>query len=87
MPYRRQGAEGSGTACQDIKPAEALVERRPHPVDAVEIAQVEWHQRGLAAGPADLVVELFEGALRACDQDHLRALGCEAPRHRRADAA
>ena len=47
--------------------------RAAEPVDALEILQVERHERGGAAGCLDLVVELFEPADGARDRDDMGA--------------
>src|SRR5437667_7626347 len=87
MAERRKGAELSGIADQNVEPAVALVKRRGQFVDLDEIAQVERHQRGAAAGGADPVIGLFEATDRARGQHKLGALAGEAFRHRGADAA
>ena len=45
----------------------AVMQRSPKPGDAVEIGEVERHQRGAAAVLADLVVEFLQPAL--CPRD------------------
>jgi hypothetical protein len=58
-----------------------------HAVDGIEVGEVERHQRRRATGRLDGVVELFQAADGARHGDDVRALGREASRHRRADAA
>src|SRR3546814_14163764 len=82
-----QRPEDAGVADQDVELAEALVHRGAEAVEAVEVAQVVRDQDGLlAAGGADGVVELFQRAHRARDEQELRALRGEPPGARGADA-
>src|SRR6516164_3438982 len=64
-----------------------LVKRCAEAREAVEVGEAEWHQRGGPAVLPDLVVELFEAALRACHRDDVRALLCKRACGRIADAA
>src|SRR5437868_1194007 len=59
MAERRGGTGDAGVAYQNIELAMTFIERGTKPGDAVEISEVEWHQRGAAAILTDLVVELF----------------------------
>ena len=79
--------EHAGIADQHVEPAVALVERQRQPVDAVEVLQVERHQRRRAAGGLDRVVELLQPADGARDRDHMGAGLRQRERERRADAA
>ena len=60
-------------ATSDVEPAEALVQRKPEPVDALVVLEVERHQGGGAARALDRVVELLEPADGAGDSDDMRA--------------
>src|SRR6202023_1059899 len=76
-----------GFPAQAVKSAVALVERRGEFVDLDEVAQVERHQGGAAAGGADPVIGLLEPADRAPGQYEMGAFLCKALRHRGAEAA
>ena len=65
----------------------ALVDGGRELVDLDEVPQVERHQRGAAAGGADLVVDLFEPAGRARRQYQMCTLAGEALGDGGADAA
>src|SRR4029450_9113363 len=65
----------------------ALMQRRAEPGDAVKVGEVERHQGRAAAVLSDLVVELFETALRSRNRHHMRAGLGERARGRVADAA
>jgi len=56
-------------------------------VEAVELAQIERHQRRLAAGGADRVVELIEAALGARQGNDMGTLRRQALGHGGTDAA
>ena len=86
MGDRAHGAEQSGVADNDVEPAEALIEGGAELVDLVHIGQIQRRQGGLAAGCADCVVDLFQPALGAGDQDDMGALGGNALGHGRPDA-
>ena len=73
MAERRGGAGDAGIADENVELAVALMQRRAEPRDAVEIGEVERHQRGAAAVFPDLVVELLQAALRARDGHDMRA--------------
>ena len=84
------GEEGPATPAlptQDVELAVALVQRRAEPGDAVEIGEVERHQRGAAAVFTDLVVELFEAALGSRHRHDVRAVPGKRARGGIADAA
>ena len=49
MAERGERPENAGIADQDVEPAEALVQRKPEPVDALVVLEVERDQRGGAA--------------------------------------
>ena len=87
MAERRGGAGDAGIADEDVEPAVALVQRGAEPGDAVEIGEVERHQRCAAAVFADLVVEFFQAALRARDRNDVRAGPGQRARRGIADAA
>src|ERR1700694_4604952 len=87
MPERRGGAGDAGIADEDVELAVALVQRRAKPGDAVEVGEVERHQGRAAALFPNLVVELFEAALRSCDRNHMRAGLGQRARGRITDAA
>ena len=87
MAERRGGAGDAGIADENVELAVALVQRRAEPGDAVEIGEVERHQRGAAAVLADLVVELFQPALRPRDRHDMRAGFGQRARGGIADAA
>src|SRR4051812_7443940 len=73
MAERRGGAGDAGIADENVDLAVALMQRRAQPRDAVEIGEIERHQRSAAAALADLVVELLKAALRARDGHDMRA--------------
>src|SRR5579863_408518 len=87
MAERRKRTELRRVADENVEPAIALVDRRGQLVDLDEVAQVEGHQRGAAAGGADLVVDFLKSAWRACRQHQMRALAGKALGDGRADAA
>ena len=87
MAERRERPENAGIADQDVEPAEALVQRKPEPVDALVVLEVERHQRGGAAERLDRVVELLEPADGAGDGDDVGAGLRQRERGRIADAA
>ena len=87
MAERRKRAELAGIADQDVEPTVALVKCRGELVNLDEVAQVERHQGGAAAGSADPVVGLLEPADRAPGQYEMSAFACEPLRHRGADPA
>ena len=87
MAERRGGAGDAGIADENVELAVALMQRSPEPGDAVEIGEVERHQRGAAAVLADLVVEFFQAALRARDGNDVRAGAGERARGGIADTA
>ncbi len=87
MAERRGGAGDAGIADQNIELAVALMQRRAEPGDAVEIGEIERHQRRAAAVLADLVVEFFQPALGARDRDDMRAGFGQRARGGIADAA
>ena len=87
MAERRGGAGDAGIADENVDLAVALMQRRAEPGDAVEIGEVERHQRGAAAVLADLVVEFFQAALRARDGNDMRACAGERACGGVADAA
>ncbi len=74
-------AEHCGVADEDVEPAEALVDAAAELVDELAVAQVERHQRCLAAELADLVVDLLQPADGARGEDDMRALAGEAQGH------
>src|SRR5579864_6245566 len=78
MPKRRERAELGCIADEDVEVPVTLVDRRGELVDLDEVAQVERHQRGAAAGGANLVVDLFETTWGARRQDQVRSLAGEA---------
>ena len=84
---RRQHAELRGIADQHVQPAVALGQHAAQPVDRRAVAQIERHQRRLAAPGAHPVVDLLEAARRPRHQDQMRAFGGEALGERRAEAA
>ena len=81
------GPEQAGIRHHRIELAEALVERGAEPRDAVEVFQVERHERGGRAGFLDLVVELFQAADRARQRHDMRAGLRQRERGRKADPA
>src|SRR6266849_1073047 len=87
MPERRGRTGDAGIADENIELAVTFVQRRSKPGNAVEIGQVKRHQRGAAAVLADLVVELFEPALRPRHRNDMRAGFCQRTRRGTADAA
>ena len=87
MAERRGRTGDAGIADKNVELAVALVQRRAEPGDAVVIGEVERHQRGAAAVFADLVVELFQPALRPRHRHHMRAGLCQRARGGIADAA
>src|ERR1700733_5514132 len=87
MAERRGGAGDAGIADEDIELAVTFMQRRAEPGDAVEIGEVERHQSGAAAVLADLVIELFEAALRPRHRDNMRAGLGQRARGGIADAA
>ena len=81
------GVLGPMSPLGHVEPAMALMQRRTQPGDAVGIGEIERHQRGAAASLADLVVELFQPALRARHSHDMRAALGERNRGGVADAA
>ena len=87
MAERRGRAGDAGIADENVELAVALVQRSAEPGHAVEIGEVERHQRGAAALFADLVVEFFQPALRARHRHDMRAGLGQRERGGIADAA
>ena len=87
MSERRGGAGDTGIADENVEPAVAFVQRRAEPGDAVEIGEIERHQRRRAAVLADFVVELFEPGLRPRHRHDMRAGLRQRARGGIADAA
>src|SRR5713226_9497311 len=87
MPERRGGTGDAGIADENVELAMTLMQRRAKPGDAVEVGEVERHQGRAAAVFSDLVVELFETALRSGNRNHMRAGLGKRARGRIADAA
>src|SRR5258706_16079403 len=87
MPERRGRAGGAGIADENVELGVALMQRSAKARDAVEIYQVERHQRGASAVLSDFVIQLFKAALGACHRDDMRAGLCQRPRSGIADAA
>ncbi|MGY3459547.1 hypothetical protein ACVWW5_004997 [Bradyrhizobium sp. LM3.4] len=87
MTDRRGRAEHAGIADEDVELAVAFVQAGAEPRDAVGIGEVERHQRCAAAVIADLVVELFQPALRARHSHDMRAGPRERLGRGEADAA
>ena len=87
MTERRGGAGDAGIADEDVELAVTLMQRSAKPRDAVGVGEVERHQRGAAAVFPDLVVELFQPALRTCHRHDMRAGFCQRARGGIADAA
>src|SRR5688572_15000384 len=87
MGQRRHFAENARVADQDVELAPALVDGTAEAINGVEIREVDRDERSGAAKGANLVVELFEGALRAGEGDHMRAGSGEGERGGAADAA
>ena len=73
MAERRQRPEDARVGHQDVELPPPLVESRAEPVDAVEILEIARHEGRLAAKAPDLVIELFERALRPGQRDHVGA--------------
>src|SRR3954463_1659024 len=73
MAELRSRARHAGIADEDVELAAALMQRRAKPRNAVGVGEAERHQRGAAAVFADLVVELFQPALRARHRHDVRA--------------
>ena len=73
MAERRGRTGDAGIANENIELAMTFMQRRAEPRDALEIGEVERHQRGAAAVLADLVIELFEAALGPRHGDDVRA--------------
>ena len=72
MAERRKGAEFGRVADEDVEPPVTLVERRRQLVDLDELAQIDRHQSGAAAGGMDPVVDFFEAARGARRQYDMR---------------
>src|ERR1700730_10488930 len=87
MTERRGGTGDAGIADEDVELAMAFMECCAKPGEAVEVGEVERHQRGAAAVFADLVVELFKPALGPRHRHDVRALPGERARGGIADAA
>ena len=72
MAQRRGRTADAGIADENVELAVALMQRRAEPRDALEIGEVERHQRGAAATFTDLVVEFLEAALRSRHRHDMR---------------
>jgi hypothetical protein len=83
----RERPEDAGVADQDVELLPALIDRGPERVDLVEPFEVQGEERGAAASPADLVVQLLQRAGGAPDQDQVRTLLCVGESDSPADAA
>ncbi len=83
---RRQRAQYARARDENVELAPALKQRRSDLVDLVAAAQIERKQGGLAAGGADLVVELFQPPDRPRRDHHVRTLFGQGQRHGAADA-
>src|SRR5260370_21343760 len=87
MPERRGGTGDAGIADENVELAMTLMQRRAKPGDAVEVGEVERHERRAAAVFSDLVVELFETPLCSRHRNHMRAGFRQRARGGIADAA
>ena len=87
MPDRCDGAQHTRIGDENVEPLPALIERRAEPVQRVEIFQVAGDEGGFLAELADLVVELFQRALRARKRHNMGALTGQLERHGATDAA
>ena len=87
MAERRGRAGHAGIADENVELAVTLMQRRAQAGDAFEIGEIERHQRRTAADFADLVVELFEAALRPRHGNDMRAGFGQRDRGGIADAA
>ena len=65
--------ENAGIANHNVDLAVTLMQCGAEARDAVEVAEVERHQRGLSPGRIDVVVEFLKSADGAGDRDHMRA--------------
>ena len=79
----RELAEDARIADEDVELAPALVDRRAEPVEGIEILEVEGTSVAAAPSAPDLVVELFERALRAGERNDVGAGLRRAPAPRR----
>src|ERR1700692_978844 len=87
MAERRGGPGDAGIADENVELAMTFTQPRAEPGDAVEIGEIERHQSGAAAVLSDLVIELFEAALRPRHRDNMRAGLGQCARGGIADAA
>src|SRR3984893_14306354 len=87
MSERRRRPGDAGIDDENIELAVALMQRRAETSDAIKIGEIERHQGRSSAVFPDLVVELFEAALRTCHRNHMRTQLCECARGGIADAA
>ena len=87
MRQRRHRAEHTGIAEKGVEPAPALIDRGAEAIERCEIFQIERNERGAAAGFLDFVVDIFEPADRARDEDDMRAGSRERLGRRLPDAA
>ena len=87
MAQRGQRSQYSRIADHDVELLPALVDGRPKRIDLVMVLQIKGEQRCIAAEGADLVIDLFQRARGAADQDQMRALFGVGQGNRPADAA
>ncbi len=87
MPERRQRAELAGVSDEHVEFLEALVQRGAEPVERIEVAEVERHQRGARPLLLDRIVEILEPADGARERHDMRALARQRDRGGAADAA
>ena len=87
MRDRGQSPERAGGVHQHVEPAEALMKARADRIDLVALRQIQRQQRGTAADRADRIVGLFQAALGARGDHHVRAKPRQFDGGRRADAA
>jgi len=86
-PIGENDAEHAGIGHEDVELAPALWMAPPSRSMPAMSARVERHQRRLAAGRLDLVVEFFQPADRARNRYDMRAGGGQFPGDEIADAA
>jgi len=69
----RKGPQDAGIANQNVELTPALIDGRTEPVDLVVLLEIEREQGGAATGLAHLIVDFFQGARGASNEDQVCA--------------